>query len=69
MRSNRPRATATARESHAHVPHARTNELARAWNAQTCDSRPAGKWNCLNAAWQTLGCCLGAAWVPLGCCS
>eukprot|EP00974_Lingulodinium_polyedra_P041917 4024488-Lingulodinium_polyedra.AAC.1 len=41
MRLHRPFTAATARKSFARALHARTNCLARAWNAQTCDSRPA----------------------------
>eukprot|EP00974_Lingulodinium_polyedra_P000304 28588-Lingulodinium_polyedra.AAC.1 len=72
MRSNRPCAAATARESHTHAPHARANKLARARSVRTCNLRPSANSNCfhccLGAAWVLLEGCLGAAWVLLGCC-
>eukprot|EP00974_Lingulodinium_polyedra_P056107 5395469-Lingulodinium_polyedra.AAC.1 len=39
MRMHRPSAAATARKWHNRAPHARARKLARASNAQTCDSR------------------------------
>eukprot|EP00974_Lingulodinium_polyedra_P055386 5325903-Lingulodinium_polyedra.AAC.1 len=41
MRSNRPFAAATPRESHARALHARANSLARAWTARARASQPA----------------------------
>eukprot|EP00974_Lingulodinium_polyedra_P044368 4257053-Lingulodinium_polyedra.AAC.1 len=60
MRSDRPFAAATARESHALALHAHT----RNWRARAIHELA----NRLRATWALLGNCLGAAWVLLGCC-
>eukprot|EP00974_Lingulodinium_polyedra_P005863 555651-Lingulodinium_polyedra.AAC.1 len=64
MRSNRPRAVATARNTHAHALRAHSNvccthgmrERAMCGGVFGC---------CCGAASALLGCCLGAAWVRL----
>eukprot|EP00974_Lingulodinium_polyedra_P019494 1882546-Lingulodinium_polyedra.AAC.1 len=68
MRSNRPRAAASARKSHAHALHAHSNfccthgmrQRAICGGAFGCCLRAASA-----LAWVLLGCCLGAASVRL----
>eukprot|EP00974_Lingulodinium_polyedra_P101560 9836945-Lingulodinium_polyedra.AAC.1 len=65
MWSNRPRAAATARQTHARALHADNNCCCTHGVRKRAIG---GGGRSVGAAWMLLGCCFSAAWVLLGCC-